>query len=271
MAGAGDQPAGFLGAGFLEAGQLLDVSGSTTLLCCSVDTCNPDTGRHAVMYMPSIIKGKYTAFSYINGGGITLKWFRDELASGVSWDDLTRKAATVPPGSEGLLFVPYFGGRQCPYNAELRGSWIGLNWGHRKEHMFRSLLEGLSYDYALGLENITGLFPDMQVDTIEGTGGGSANTFWNQMKADIMNKGYKQLKDYQFPLRGCGLIVGYSLGIYTNLEKSALEINKNNESIMFNPNPQHSNLYAPYFEVFKKTLISPMDSTMHDLFQASVE
>ncbi len=268
MAGAGDQPAGHLGAGFLQAGQLLDVSGSTTLMFCSVDSFVPDTKEHAVMYMPSVIKGKYTAFTYINGGGITLKWFRDEFAAGLSWEELTEKVKQVPPGSEGLLFVPYFGGRQCPYSAELRGSWTGLNWGHTKEHLFRSILEGLSYDYAFGLEHIYRLFPDIDRKAIDGTGGGAENPVWNRIKADVLGIPYARLGNYQFALRGCAIIIGYSLGIFTDMEKTAEKMNESNERTIFEPDPARAEAYRPYYEAFKQVFSASADETMKRLYRA---
>ena len=271
MAGAGDQPAGHLGAGFLEPGQLLDVSGSTTLLFCSVDTFVPDREKHAVMYMPSIIKGKYTAFTYINGGGISLKWFRDEFAAGLSYEELTEKVRQVPPGSEGLLFVPYFGGRQCPYSAELRGSWTGLNWGHKKEHLFRSLLEGLSYDYAVGLEHIYRLFPGIDRKGIDGTGGGAKNPVWNRIKADVLGIPYAQLGDYQFALRGCAIIIGYSLGIYTDMKKTAEKMNAANERTVTTPDAAGMQAYRPYIETYKQVFTSKAETTMQRLYAASAE
>lgn len=268
MAGAGDQPAGYLGAAFLRPGQLLDVSGSTTLMCCSVDSFIPDREEHTVMYMPSVVKGKYTAFTYINGGGISLKWFRDEFAAGLSWEDLSGRITAIAPGSGGLLFIPYFGGRQCPYNSELRGSWIGLNWGHTKAHLFRAVLEGLSYDYAAGLEAIAKLFPECDMRALDGTGGGSANAIWNQIKADVLNIPYRQLGDYQFALRGCALIIGYSLGIFPDMQKAAEVMNKQNERKIFEPDSQQAGAYRALIEIFKGAAASSIEETMHRLHGA---
>lgn len=266
MAGAGDQPAGFLGLGFLNHGRVLDVSGSSTLLCCSVDSWKPDREDRAVMYMPSVVKGKYTAFTYINGGGITLKWFRDEIAAGLSWEQLTGKAELISPGSERLLFVPYFGGRQCPYSAELRGAWIGLNWGHKKEHMFRSLLEGLGYDYAVGLGQVRRLFPEIDIERIDGIGGGAKNRFWNQMKADILNVEYNQLGDYQFSLIGCAVIAGYSLGVFSGMEEKAASFNRNTAGTVFAPDVRRVKAYQPFLKMFRKVCNTSLERTMLNLF-----
>ena len=265
MAGAGDQPAGLLGAGFLEPGQLLDVSGSTTLLCASVESFIPDKEQHAVMYMPSVVKGKYTAFTYINGGGIGLKWFRDEFAAGSSWDSLTAKAEHLKPGCGGLLFVPYLGGRQCPYDADARGSWIGLNWGHKKEHLYRAVLEGLTYDYCLSFERIKKFFPNFNNTAINGIGGGTKSDLWNQMKADVLNMTYQKLEDYQFTLRGCGIIVCYSLGIYADMQKTAEQFHAEDKKSAIEPKPDNVEAYKPYYNAFKNVFSSSVNKTMQQL------
>jgi len=217
------------------------------------------------MYMPSVIKGKYSAFTYINGGGIALKWYRDQFARGLEFSELTELAREVDPGSEGLLFIPYFGGRQCPYNPELRGGWIGLNWGHKREHMFRAVLEGLAYDYALGREFIQGLFPDIEVRELSGTGGGARNEVWNKIKADILGLPYASLGEYQFALRGCAIIAGYSLGIFTDLLKTSQTMNENNERRIVQPDPPFTEQYRKYYSVFKKAFHVSLEEVMSDL------
>ncbi len=269
MAGAGDQPAGFLGAGFVERGKLLDVSGSTTLLFANVDSFIPDSEKHTVMYMPSIIKGEYTAYTYINGGGIALKWFRDEFAPNSSWDSLARDAQKIAPGCGGLMFVPYLGGRQCPYTAEARGSWIGLNWGHKKEHLYRSILEGLTYDYRLSLERIRDFFPEFNNASIDGMGGGTKSDLWNQMKADVLGMPYSRLEDYQFTLRGCGIIVGYSLGIYSDIQKTAELFHAKDKKITIEPNKKESEAYKPYYNAFKDIFSSSLIETMGKISSVS--
>jgi xylulokinase len=265
IAGAGDQPAGFLGAGFVEPNKLLDVSGSTTLLFANVNSFSPDTKNHTVMFMPSVIKGSYTAFTYINGGGITLKWFCDEFAPGSSLDSLVNGAKKIPPGSGGLLFIPYFGGRQCPYNAEVRGAWIGLNWGHKKEYLFRAILEGLTFDYTLSLEHIRNSFPEIDTSSITGIGGGTKSNFWNRIKADVLNIPYLIPEENQFTLRGCGIITGYAVGVYNDLQTTAKQFSLHDKKQTIQPDKKNTALYKPFYSAFKKALQSPLIETMQKI------
>jgi xylulokinase len=271
-AGAGDQPAGLLGGGFLEPGVLCDVSGSSTLLIQCVDSFRPDLERGAIVYMPSVLKERYHALSYINGGGMALSWFLNSILGGGergSYEELTRKAAELSPGADGLLFVPYFGGRQCPYDTEFRGGWLGLNWGHRPEHLFRSMLEGLTCDYALGLRYLRQLFPEISAQELKSYGGGSRNRLWSQIKADLLGLPVRCLESYNYAIRGCGLLAARAVGVLDDVQGSASPAEGSPaagaagataaaaDDELFLPRPEAGSRYAGYVEAFAACCAGP--------------
>jgi len=219
--GAGDQPAGFLGAGLDKPGTLIDIGGSTAMLTLCVKDFIPDKEKMTLIYMPSVIPGRYFATWYINGGDMVFPWFRDNFAENHSLADLSRMAGKVPPGSEGLLFLPYFTGRQCPYENTLRGSWVGLNLGHQKAHMFRSILEGIAAQYVQGLLSLERLFPELIPESIIGIGGTSKDEIFNLIKANFTQKNYRIQTGFDASLRGSALIAGIGAGIFSleNLPK----------------------------------------------------
>ena len=266
VAGAGDQPAGLLGGGFLRPGVLCDVSGSSTLLFQCVDSYRPDTQRGAVVYIPSVLKDRYHALSYINGGGIALSWFRDTLlgrSSQEGYEELTRGAAALSPGADGLLFIPYFGGRQCPYDADFRGGWLGMNWGHRPEHLFRSMLEGLTYDCVLGLRHLRELFPETDVPELISYGGGSRNRLWSQIKADVLGLPVRCRESYNFAIVGCALLAARALGMITDL--TAVPQTEPEGSPVYLPNTAAVQRYAGYVRAFENCL-SNADQGLPALF-----
>ena len=91
------------------------------------------------------------------------------------------------------------------------------------------------------------------------------------MKADVMNMPYRKLGDYQFTLRGCGIIVGYALGIYADMQKTAELFRAEDERVTVEPNPENSEAYKPYYNAFKKAFSSSLDETMRRLCSAAVE
>ena len=76
----------------------------------------------------------------------SLRWYRDTLAPGVEYDDLLAPAGAIPPGSEGLLFLPYLTGERTPHPDPLaRGAFVGLTVRHTQAHMTRAVLEGVAF------------------------------------------------------------------------------------------------------------------------------
>ncbi len=241
---------GWLGAGMNRKGMSMDVSGSTTLIFSSTDTFSPDrTGR--MMYIPSVFTGLYYGFSYINGAGIDLSWFK-QLVAGESTKEeffsrMSREAALVSAGSDHLLFSPYFGGRQCPYQAQLRGAWIGLDWHHRAEHLYRAMLESVAYSYADGLQRqqeLLGYTPDV----IFASGGGSKNLLWNQIKADVLGIPIQPIADSDSSLLGTG-IIGL-LGLHIEVDLSLIERSFDPQAPWFTPDGSLAPVYNRYCDLF---------------------
>ncbi|GAH13672.1 unnamed protein product, partial [marine sediment metagenome] len=157
-AGCGDTAAGALGAGIVRSGMLFDVAGTASVLAGCTDKFVADEQNRALLTMRSVIPGLWNPLAYIAGGGIALRWFRDQFFNALKgeqhafsealYDEMTAVAQTIPPGSEGLFFSPHLGGRICPATPEMRGSWLGFSFGHSQAHFARSVLEGVAYEYA---------------------------------------------------------------------------------------------------------------------------
>ncbi|MGH3131973.1 MAG: FGGY-family carbohydrate kinase, partial [Gaiellaceae bacterium] len=105
-AGAGDQPAASLGAGVVDPGQAFDSAGTASVFAMCVERFAPDLAHRTLLASHSVVGGVYIALAFINGGGLALRWFRDEIA-GLARDSeayarLDEEAAAVEPGAGGL-------------------------------------------------------------------------------------------------------------------------------------------------------------------------
>ena len=114
VAGAGDTAATIFGTGMFEPGYLLDCAGTASVLCGVVDRYVPDTEHQTLSMMRSPEDGLWFPLAYISGGGMSLRWIRDQLGGSADYDALEKLAQDVPPGSEGLLFIPHWSGRVLP-------------------------------------------------------------------------------------------------------------------------------------------------------------
>ena len=228
-AGAGDTATNALGAGIVQPGLLFDVAGTASVLAGCTDTFIADTLNKALLTMHSVIPGLWNPLAYIGGGGIALRWLRDNIyhadhdSALDQYDKMTTLAADVPPGSDGLLFSPHFGGRICPSNPEMRGAWVGLSWSHNQAHLIRSMLESVALEYAYYLGIMRELLPDQNFFEARGMGGGSKSPVWNQIKADVLNVNYYRLQGNEFGTWGAAMIAGKAAGLIDDLALHAAE------------------------------------------------
>ncbi len=217
IAGCGDTIASMVGAGVVEPGQAFDVAGTASVFSICVDSFRPDNTTHTLITSRSIFPGIYYAYAYINGGGMCLDWFRENfMGHGYDLEGLNRQAEEVPAGSQGLFFLPHLAGRVCPGMPEYRGIWQGFDFSHKPKHFYRSILEGISYEYATYLNRVKRLYPDLKVKGIRGTGGGSKSPLWNQIKSSVLNLPYENLKTSECGVIGSAFTAGVGLGAISN-------------------------------------------------------
>jgi xylulokinase len=230
-AGCGDTAAGALGAGITRPGMLFDVAGTAAVLAGSTGSFVADALNRALLTMRSVIPGLWHPLAYIAGGGLALRWFRDEFfnktqgrpleRSSDLYEALTTLAATAPAGSDGLFFSPHLGGRICPSTPEMRGAWLGFSWGHTQAHFARAILEGVAYEYAYYLDILRRLVPNLELIEARVVGGGAASPLWNQIKADVLGVPYQPLQGSEFGTWGSAMIAGKAAGIFDDLSAVA--------------------------------------------------
>ena len=141
---------------------------------------------------PYLFPDTYAVMAGMATTGALTRWFRDQLAQDLNpaedgdnaYTALTREAASIPPGSEGLVALPYFSGERTPLNDPLaRGVFFGLTLAHTRAHMYRAILESVGHGIRHHLDLI-GSLGHMPTKLL-GVGGGTKNKPWLQMVSDI--------------------------------------------------------------------------------------
>ena len=90
----------------------------------------------------------------------------------------------MPPGSDGVVFVPWMGGAMAPrWDADARGGWYGLTPAHHRAHLCRSLLEGSAYALRDVIDAIRGA--GLEVERIVCVAGGARSALVRQLRADV--------------------------------------------------------------------------------------
>jgi len=210
---------------------LFDVAGTAAVLAGCTDKFVADTKNRALLTMHSVIPELWIPLAYIGGGGLVLRWFRDEFfnaaqgkALSVSPDvyqEMISTAGPIPPGAAGLFFSPHLGGRICPSSPEMRGAWVGATWSHTQAHFLRAILESVAFEYAYYLGILKEMLPELRLVEARVVGGGARSEAWSQMKADVLNVPYQRLVGNEFGSWGAAMIAAKAVGLIDNLAEHA--------------------------------------------------
>ncbi|MBZ0277759.1 MAG: xylulose kinase, partial [Anaerolineae bacterium] len=158
-------------------------------------------------------------------------------------------AAKLPPGSLGLMLVPYWNAVMPPYwDPAATGITIGWTGAHRREHFYRAILEGIAYEHRLtseGIERATG----QNIHEFILMGGGSRSGLWCQIVADINGKKVTRASTTEATNLGAGILAAYAAGWYSSVPEAADEMTDTEQS--FEPNSKTHAIYDRlYREVY---------------------
>jgi xylulokinase len=133
--------------------------------------------------------GSFLLESDLKGGTFTIDWLVHRLLNNaVSIEELERSAANLPPGSDGLVLLPYFASVMNPYWDDLAsGVFLGLRSCHLPAHLYRAILEGIAMEQRLALDSICAASGD-HLRQVHILGGGAQSSLWCQILADTINR-----------------------------------------------------------------------------------
>ncbi len=199
-AGAGDVMQSNLGAGLTTPGLATDVAGTASILTVGVSGIHPRiTAVPGMLYSLGTIPGQALYWGYVKAGGLSLRWFRDEVLRRTGDDACYAEhdalAAAVAPGSDGVLFTPYLSGGN-PDNPDASGTWLGMTVGTGVGVLWRSMLEAIAFEYADFLDVFAA--DGVPLTEVLAIGGGARSPLWNQIKADVTGV------PWRVPTRGDG-------------------------------------------------------------------
>ncbi|MDN3953916.1 gluconokinase [Sporolactobacillus laevolacticus] len=217
--GASDGVLSNLGVNAIDPGVVAVTIGTSGAIRTVVDKPVADPKERLFCY--ELTEDKWVVGGPVNNGGGVLRWARDEFAAsevetakrlGISpYDVLTRMAARVKTGSDGLIFQPYFSGERAPlWNPNARGAFFGLNLHHQKQHMIRAVLEGIIYNLysvLLAMRERTG-----EPKKIQATGGFARSELWRQMMADIFAQPVYVPESFESSCLGAAVLGLYATG-----------------------------------------------------------
>jgi xylulokinase len=211
-----------LAGGVIFEDRAVDIAGTSEIISLSIGSKVLAGG----VYPAEIGKDVRFLCGPTQAGGDTLRWlsncFYSELNGNLRFEILEKEAGSIPAGSEGLIFLPYLSGERAPiWDADARGVFFGLTIGHDRRHFTRAVYESIGFAVRHILEIAEGASGRSAKELVV-CGGGSHSSFWNQIKADILQKPVHPTAVSETGCLGAAIIAGKCTGIYPDM-RSACE------------------------------------------------
>jgi xylulokinase len=226
VAGAGDQAAGATGMGIVAPGAVSSTIGTSGVVFAATDRPALDQKGRLHTFCHAV-PGRWHVMGVTQAAGLSLRWFRDQFGAGNvagngndgldPYQRLTAEAATVPAGSDGLLWAPYLMGERTPHlDPNARGALVGLTASHTRRHVVRAILEGVAFS----LKDTFTIFAEMNVPVkkIRLGGGGARSPLWRQIQADVFGHEVEIVEAEEGAAYGAAILAGVGAKIWPSVD-----------------------------------------------------
>jgi xylulokinase len=247
VAGAGDQAASAVGNGIVEPGVVSCTIGTSGVVFAHMEEVAYDP-KGRVHTFCHAVPGKWHVMGVTQGAGLSLQWFRNQLAPGTDYDALTEEASRSAVGAHGLIWLPYLMGERTPHlDAGARGGWVGMTARHTRADLVRSVLEGVTFSLRDCLEIVEEL--GVSVESVTASGGGARSPFWRQMLADAFEKRIHILDSQEGSAYGAVLLSLVGTGEFATVQEACSQAIRTSATLV--PRPHASATYRSVYEVYR--------------------
>lgn len=172
--------------------------------------------------MMGAVDGTYLLESDLKGGTFTLDWLSERVLAGrVPLGVLEERAKGLPPGSAGLVLLPYFATVMNPYwDDNATGVMVGLRAEHGPEHVYRAILEGIALEQRLHLTEIERASNGC-IEQVRVLGGGSCSDLWCQILADVLSRPVQRVKSLEATSLGAAMVAAAGVGLFGSPQEAA--------------------------------------------------
>ena len=217
---AGDQQAALFGQLCTEEGMAKNTYGTGCFLLMNIGN-KPVISKNKLVTTVAWKIGnevKYALEGSIFIGGAVVQWLRDELGIIKKSSDIENLATSVED-TNGVYLVPAFSGLGAPHwNADARGTLVGLSRGSKDAHIARAALESIAfqtYDIIKAMENDSkNSILELRVD-----GGATNNDFLMQFQADIVQTQVIRPRITETTAMGAAFLAGLAVGFWKDIEE----------------------------------------------------
>ena len=238
VVGTGDEHAASVGAGAIEAGVVVDVTGTAEPVTTVSEAPVRDplglveTHGHAVPGSWLIENPGFVS------GGSTL-WLAGLL--GLPQAEVFPLACNAPPASEGVLFLPELSGATAPrWNDRMRGALLGLAMNHTPAHVARAVLEGCAFALRDIVERLDAL--GLGRGEVRIVGGGARDNLWAAIKASVLGRPVRRVLTEEATAVGAAMVAGVGTEFFADFTAASVAVRLAPGTI--DPDPEATKTYA---------------------------
>lgn len=198
---------------------------------------------------PGVIPNTFNVETMVQRGYWMVGWFKEQFGlqeqqraakNGVSPESLFDELLTsVPAGCQGLMLQPYW----SPSNGdgpETRGAVIGFNEQHTRAHLYRAMIEGLTYALRQGKELLEKR-SQRRITQLVVSGGGSQSDAVMQITADIFGLSVYRPHTFEASSLGAAIASAVGMGVYPDFPSAVAKMVHRGD--VFEPNAANQALY----------------------------
>ncbi len=252
--GGGDQQCAALGLGVIEEGQVKITTGTGSFIDYVTDKRIKPSETAPIFSYPSVIRNKWHIEGSIIGAGTMLKWFKDNFSQlqvdksskekKNVYDILAEEASTIPPGSEGLMFIPLYMWR--------KGTIHGIGWNHTRAHFIRAIMESACMGAQMCLQILEAV-GGSKISEVRADGGAMNSHLWAQILADVTSKKILIPEVKDSAALGAAILVFHNSKRYGSLNNAITNMIRFTE--FKEPIEQNIGIYKKLTNIFIQTLI----------------
>lgn len=256
IAGSADHVASALAAGLREDGDLLIKFGGAGDVLYATRTLR----THPKLYIDfHDIPGQFLINGCMAASGSLAKWYLTDILRLTTdprvLQQLDQEANEIPPGSNGLIILPYFIGEKTPlFDSSARGVFFGLSLAHTRAHIFRAILEAVIYGFRHHVEELETMnFP---VKRILATNGGVKSQIWRQIAADVLGKPIKSFPGHPGSALGVAFVAAHAVGMVKDWNEIEVFLKVTHQE---QPIQANQAIYEQAYQVYRKIYIDLKD------------
>jgi xylulokinase len=245
--GGHDHVCGALGVGVADPDTVLNSLGTAEAQFIPIDKplMKPEVAAQGYSVGGHVARDRYYAIGGLYSSGGSVDWVKSILGS-LDHAELLQMASKVPPGSQGVCFLPHLRIANPPFgDAPSRGAFVGLTGDVDQGTLYRAVLEGIAFEAKLCLDGLLSYAGLTDVDRIVAIGGSTRNDLLMRIKASVYGRPLTISETEEGVALGAAILAGLGAGVYRDMEDAGSTVVQKTRIV----EPEHELMQA-YTESF---------------------